>query len=439
MIIRLALEQANGETKAFDHQGPTIRLGRDPQSELAFEPGNTAVSWSHARIELTPGAALLRDLESTNGTYVNDQRLQSPRVLRSGDRIRLGAKGPAVRVLQVESAGAGDTVQDPTLSFPEPAHPAELGESGGTTRRMLVQATQRHTRNLVAVAAVAGLLIVGLGAVVLVLAGVIGYQHQRLGERDVEAKEVQQHIVTLEARQQQALADAAKARREAEALWNSLPADGKHLYGRVLKSTVFVYDNRPNGGAGTGSLIDRHKRWILTAYHVTPQGAQPMVFFADQDKDGKPVYDLQHYIDTKDTHIRGKMVAQDSSRDLAIIEVESLPAGVEALPLARQSANPGERVHTVGNPAASSALWVYNSGSVRAVAKKKVILAPAMQQVDCWTLEVQNPLNPGDSGGPMVNERLELVGVNSSVSLKGTLVNSCVDIREVHAVIGGIK
>ena len=59
-----------------------------------------------------------------------------------------------------------------------------------------------------------------------------------------------------------------------------------HLYGRVLKSTVFVYDNRPNGGAGTGSLIDRHKRWILTAYHVTPQGAQPMVFFADQDKDG---------------------------------------------------------------------------------------------------------------------------------------------------------
>ena len=164
-----------------------------------------------------------------------------------------------------------------------------------------------------------------------------------------------------------------------------------------------------------------------------------MVFFADQDKDGKPVYDLQHYIDTKYTHIRGKMVAQDSSRDLAIIEVESLPAGVEALPLARQSANPGERVHTVGNPAASSALWVYNSGSVRAVAKKKVILAPAMQQVDCWTLEVQNPLNPGDSGGPMVNERIELVGVNSSVSLKGTLVNSCVDIREVQAVIGGIK
>src|SRR5262249_12433125 len=247
--------------------------------------------------ELRPDAAVVSDLESTNGTYVNNLRIQAPRVLRPGDQIRLGGKGPALRVIQFEpdpGAGEGDVDRVSTVLLPEPAHPADSAPFGGTTRRMLLQATQRHNRNLTAVAAIAGLLILALTAGILVLAGVIGHQHQRLSERDEQAREFQQHIVTLESRQKQALADAAKARSEAEALWSSLPADGKNVYGRILKSTAFIYDNRPSGGPRTGALIDRHKRWILTAYHVTPTGAQPMVFFADRAAHGRPRGDLEH-------------------------------------------------------------------------------------------------------------------------------------------------
>jgi S1-C subfamily serine protease len=436
MKLHLTVLETNGLQRPFAHDGPVITLGRDPRCELPLEPQSITVSWNHARIELKPGVALLQDLQSTNGTFVNDQRVVAPKVLRPGDRIQLGTKGPTLRVDHVEY-DAGEFGPMPTVPVTLlAAAPPPVADDGHTTRRMLVQAVARHRRNLFLVASLSALFIAVLSAAVVGLAGLLGYQQKQLSERNEEISELNK---TMQARLQQAQADVAKARAEWDDRWHQIPSDGKEIYRPILRATVFIYDNRPNGGAGTGALIDPARKWVLTAYHVTPSDAKPVVFFAELDKDRKPIPELQHYINHKDRHISAKVIAHDSLRDLAILELESLPEKVAPLRVARASAEPGERVHTVGNPAASSALWVYNSGSVRAVVKKMAVLSPVNQKVDCWTLEVQNPINPGDSGGPLVNDHVELVGVNSYVSLKGTLVNSCIDVREVHAVLEGIK
>jgi hypothetical protein len=83
-----------------------LTIGRDAANQLclAQEPG---LSRHHA--ELRPGAAgewLVCDLGSSNGTYVEGERLSGCRLLAPGDRIRLGRRGPWLQFLPGEPAAA---------------------------------------------------------------------------------------------------------------------------------------------------------------------------------------------------------------------------------------------------------------------------------------------------------------------------------------------
>jgi len=76
-----------------------FRMGRHPESEYAFDTERElTVSSAHAVIFREGADYFLSDLGSTNGTFVNNQRLgKSRRALAHGDVIRLGADGPALR------------------------------------------------------------------------------------------------------------------------------------------------------------------------------------------------------------------------------------------------------------------------------------------------------------------------------------------------------
>ncbi len=64
-----------------------ITLGRGPGVDLAFE--DDSMSAEHAAVEFANGGFRLRDLNSTNGTWMNDVEVMSAD-LKNGDRVRLG-------------------------------------------------------------------------------------------------------------------------------------------------------------------------------------------------------------------------------------------------------------------------------------------------------------------------------------------------------------
>ena len=69
-------------------QATTVTIGRDPNSTLPLNhPG---VSQRHAMVERQNGALFIRDLGSTNGTFVNGQRLAGRVQLSPGDEIQIG-------------------------------------------------------------------------------------------------------------------------------------------------------------------------------------------------------------------------------------------------------------------------------------------------------------------------------------------------------------
>ena len=95
----LILEIVEGE--AAGRQVPltgSVEIGREPSLGVPLEE-DTEVSRRHARVSLEEGHAFVDDLGSTNGTYVNDQPIQSGRSIAPGDRIRVG-----LTVLQLRDA-----------------------------------------------------------------------------------------------------------------------------------------------------------------------------------------------------------------------------------------------------------------------------------------------------------------------------------------------
>jgi FHA domain-containing protein len=63
-------------------------VGRAPECDLLID--DTYASQQHARVFGKNGAWYVEDLGSTNGTYVNDQKLAAPAMVQPGDRIRVG-------------------------------------------------------------------------------------------------------------------------------------------------------------------------------------------------------------------------------------------------------------------------------------------------------------------------------------------------------------
>jgi tetratricopeptide (TPR) repeat protein len=207
-------------------------------------------------------------------------------------------------------------------------------------------------------------------------------------------------------------------------------APRKGLYQRTLSATAWVLIPRGgHSGLASGWVLDVPRRLLVTNYHVVGNSDKVLVVFP-MYQGGKLVAEKSANLD-KGRRIRGTVLDSDPKRDLALIELESLPPEVTALKLAADSASPGDRVHSVGNPGTSDALWIYTSGTVRQVYHKRYHIDG--QPVEARVVETQAPINPGDSGGPVVNDDGELVGVTSATNLAAQLVSICIDVSEVRA------
>ena len=103
-----------GRDFTFD-QHDTFLIGRSDNAHL-YLPEDKFFSRHHCLIEIAPPRVFLRDLGSTNGTFVNNQRVTEA-FLSSGDRIQGGATVLQVEV-QTEQPVTIDNSETPTLSRP---------------------------------------------------------------------------------------------------------------------------------------------------------------------------------------------------------------------------------------------------------------------------------------------------------------------------------
>jgi len=219
---------------------------------------------------------------------------------------------------------------------------------------------------------------------------------------------------------------------------------GEKIYQRTLRATVWIVaphgEANPNGtravATGTGSLIDQVHRLVITNYHVVGESNKVLALFAAFPNGKLKVETSYYWQQIKDGNaIHGEVIARDASRDLALIRLEKLPQGVHVLRLATEGVSPGQRVHSIGNPGRSGALWVYTSGTVRTPAYHKrwsVRDGDQTLSFNADVIETQSATNQGDSGGPLVNDQGDLVAVTQGYATNAQLLSLFIDASEVR-------
>jgi ABC transport system ATP-binding/permease protein len=88
MWILQSAADADGDSWTFRMAPGAIKtIGRAPRADFVVEAA--LVSRLHCRLTATDSAIDVVDLDSTNGTYINDQRVRSG-TLSNGDRLKIG-------------------------------------------------------------------------------------------------------------------------------------------------------------------------------------------------------------------------------------------------------------------------------------------------------------------------------------------------------------
>lgn len=218
-----------------------------------------------------------------------------------------------------------------------------------------------------------------------------------------------------------------------------VPAGGRadeKVFSRTVRGCVRL-------GGGSGVVVDEKDRLLITAYHVTRHLPSASVTFPVFDGSGRVVTDERFYRGFQPVRT-ARVIYADPWRDLAVLQLDGpLPGGVQALPLAPESPRPGQTIHLVGCAAfGEGGIFGYCQGTVRNVFPRRI---PGGQtNFDRNIVEVQLATNKGDSGGPIVNDRAELVSIVSegtigAASPKGSvfyakqIVDHDVDVDEIHA------
>lgn len=209
-------------------------------------------------------------------------------------------------------------------------------------------------------------------------------------------------------------------------------AANEEVYRSTIRSTAWIL--MPNS-TGTGVLVDKERKLLVTNYHVVRDQYQVSVVFP-QMEDGFPRAEKAFYLKDRKNYITATLVLSDPNRDLAVLKLDRVPENAIAIKLAKRGARPGQTVHSIGNPSLSDALWVYTCGTVRQVYRKKLNLGKGLT-VTARVVETQSPINPGDSGGPIVNNKGELVAISQAFLPKGRLISYGIDVTEVRSALKG--
>jgi predicted component of type VI protein secretion system len=126
--FQLVMRAGPNPGKVYTLSKSEIVIGRDVNTDVVV---NTAeVSRRHARLYLDANIYVVEDLGSTNGTFINGQRLATPTPLRSGDVIMLGEAATLVyeasqfdpNATMISPAGGQATISEPMQASAAPQH-----------------------------------------------------------------------------------------------------------------------------------------------------------------------------------------------------------------------------------------------------------------------------------------------------------------------------
>ena len=170
--------------------------------------------------------------------------------------------------------------------------------------------------------------------------------------------------------------------------------------------------NGPSRGAGTGFIIDADG-FILTNHHVVEGAERIMVRLTD----GRT--------------LRAELVGSDPDTDIALIKVTS-PRPLPYAPLGdSESLRVGDWVVAIGNPLSYE--HTVTVGVVSFIGRK--LFDTSLDRY----IQTDAAINFGNSGGPLINVRGEVIGINAAISSRAANIGFAVPINQASAVLPQLR
>ena len=147
---------------------------------------------------------------------------------------------------------------------------------------------------------------------------------------------------------------------------------------------------------GSGFVIDKAGH-IVTNYHVISGARSVQVSFSNRDS------------------MKAKVVGSDPSTDIAVLQVDARSRALTPLPLGDSDrVRVGDSVVAIGNPFGLDR--TATAGIVSALQRE--ISAPNNDPID-HVIQTDAAINQGNSGGPLLNARGQVIGVNAQIATGG--------------------
>lgn len=178
------------------------------------------------------------------------------------------------------------------------------------------------------------------------------------------------------------------------------------LYARANPAVVYIIVSSGGVANSSGSgFVYTHGGYIVTNSHVVSDGSTFEIVFYNGDR------------------AMAKLIGADPDSDLAVLKVDSLPEGLEPLPVApTDTLQVGQFVVAIGNPFGEQGSMTLGivSGLGRSLQSQRSLMGSSTYSLP-EVVQTDAPINPGNSGGPLLNLNGEVVGVNAAIaSVTGT-------------------
>src|SRR3954447_6591558 len=354
-------------------EGERFLVGSGEECQLRLG-GDSKVATLHAYFEVEPdGRVLLNDLGSDIGTLVNGHKIDAPAEIHGGEHIKIGDTDlvPSVDAPEEEARERAAALHHEDHEAPVSVKTDEgdvievVPEHDGEEQPHLRVRTEDEVVEVVPVG-----------------------EHRRLRERIRVATAIAAVAGLLGIAAIIFLATRDNAPSTADIVNDARPR------------TVLIDAKIPGGeSGGSGFVLDAGKGLIVTNFHVVNGGANLIVGLNG---------DQRH----------AALYSAAPCEDLAVLKVFDTH-GMKTFPLANQDdVQEGDRVVAVGYPAnAALDTTLTSTEGVVSVAHSSFRAPTADAPSYPNVIQTDAALNPGNSGGPLINDDEKLIGVNAATLL----------------------
>jgi S1-C subfamily serine protease len=205
---------------------------------------------------------------------------------------------------------------------------------------------------------------------------------------------------------------------------NTRDATDKKIFKELSSSTVII---KAGEQLGAGVVIDSEGR-LLTNWHLVQNN--PLAYIAFKPRKGSRP--------SRNNYYAAKVVKTDLQKDLALLQLlnNEVVNDKKIKPVTAaemKKVEVGEDVYTIGHPAGY--YYSLSNGIIGNILNNHSWKAKGIHHKADYVIKTQNQISGGNSGGPLVNKELELLGLITYSDTQGQNLNFAVSIEDIKTFL----